>query len=190
MNIYKDNTTVRIECIQECPDWLNWQLSNAPQTLKSLGKDIGCLESYSEMFNIWMRIGLDYTHVLTPDCTIFLRHTGVSGLDEADLLRRFLSPSHVQHLRYNLPTKCAAVREGYKKLKTSNVIIIPDTSDSEVGIVEPHATTEQRLKEEPEDVSSPLLLTPRCSSLTPLAFSVSDSLLSPMPTQEQFQAGS
>ncbi|KAF8075909.1 hypothetical protein FPV67DRAFT_1664229 [Lyophyllum atratum] len=190
----ENNSKARIMCIQECPEWPNWRLSNAPETLQSLGTDITSIESYSETFNIWMQVSLDYTHVLTKDRVILLRRLGVTSVDEDEQIRRFLSPPTVQHLRYNLPAERAAVRDGYKKLKSSKVIVM-DESDSEVEFVKtPAQAKKRRMKADPEQdhpthrhcrQAHRLPSTPSRSTAPPINITSSPAILdlsSPSPT--------
>ncbi|KAJ7446360.1 hypothetical protein FB451DRAFT_1412387 [Mycena latifolia] len=121
--------------VEECPSWPNFRLAEAPQTLALLGDNIGDVEFYEVCFRLWIRVGLRYTHVLTPNTYLLVRRYGVtSGLNEAALIDQFVHLPGPQHIRYNLPAEREVVRKKLRSRRCKQERIYA-SDDSEVEVI-------------------------------------------------------
>ncbi|KAJ7838539.1 hypothetical protein B0H13DRAFT_1911780 [Mycena leptocephala] len=111
----QDDKDPLITGVTECgPSWPNFRLSDTPQTLALLGDNLTAVEFYDVRFRLWIRVGLEYTHVLTSNTYLLLRRVGVSGRDQERLIDQFINVPGPQHIRYNLPAEREAVRAKLK----------------------------------------------------------------------------
>ncbi|KAJ7510672.1 hypothetical protein B0H11DRAFT_2269258 [Mycena galericulata] len=119
--------------VTECASWPNFRLSQAPNVLALLGCNLGAVEFYDVRYRLWVRVELDYIHVLTNNTYLFLRRVGVSGHDQQRLIDQFVNSPGPQHIRYNLPAEREAVRSKLKARKLKQRVL---DSDSEVEVIE------------------------------------------------------
>jgi hypothetical protein len=94
-----------------------------------LGSDFTAVEFYNIRFCLWTRVDLAYTHILTSDTYLLLRHIDVSGLDEDRLIDHFVNLPGPQHIRYNVAAEQAAVRT---KIKAHQTRAANDDDDVEI----------------------------------------------------------
>ncbi|KAJ7629903.1 hypothetical protein B0H17DRAFT_1150390 [Mycena rosella] len=139
-----DGEPTSIITIDDCPSWPNYRLADSTRALSIIGNNIVELELYNVRFRLWTRISAGYTHILAPNTYILLRQLGVTAsLEQSRLIDQFTNLPSPQHIQYNLPAECEAVR---KQLKTK-VCAQPrvfDEEDSDLEIVQ-----ELIIKQEP-----------------------------------------
>jgi hypothetical protein len=176
--IYWDNSfeSASVRLIQECPDWPNWRLVDYPE-LASLGDEILACQLYVTAHRVWVDIGLNYTHTLTTNCAVLVRHKGVCGIDEQEQLDRFLELKSVRRFRQGMADERAALRR-LEKGKSKESPALADT-DSDIEFIEgPPVSKRRRIKVEPDSSPSPcpiILMKPGTSSVP---IYIADSLFS------------
>ncbi|KAJ7189854.1 hypothetical protein GGX14DRAFT_607743 [Mycena pura] len=116
--------------VTECPSWPKFRLLESTRTLDLLDRNLDAVEYYNmRRICLWTRVELSFTHILTTDTYLLLRHVGVSGADEDRFIDHFVHLPGPQHIRYNMTAEQEAVRRKLKARQTHT-----DT-DNEVEIV-------------------------------------------------------
>ncbi|KAF7356124.1 hypothetical protein MVEN_00943000 [Mycena venus] len=140
----EDQQPAKARVVDECPKWPTYTFD--PATLAKMGKDIFELELYSSAHGVWIGIDINYVHLVSTDCVILLRRTGIHGLDEDKTISTFMNKSNPPHIRYNLHGERATVRADYKK-KVEIVISDSDSdADSDVQVI--RTTLKRPIKQE------------------------------------------
>ena len=86
----RDGEPATIHSIHGCATWPIWCLSEAPEVLAALGSNITMLDQYEVKSSYWRQVDLNYPHLLTTECHLFLRQRKVTCLDLDKWLARLL----------------------------------------------------------------------------------------------------
>ncbi|KAF8059880.1 hypothetical protein FPV67DRAFT_1674375 [Lyophyllum atratum] len=152
-----------IHCVQECPRWPMWSVSDAPLLCKALGIEATALETYNMAASFWFGIGDTYPHKVTTASYVLMRRRAVMCTDLDDLLGRlFKKPTH---LRSNMKGERQHIARSLKARQLSPIYV---DSDSEVEFVEAFSSPlpkRRKIKQEPSDDTTRVHRRPRLSPL-------------------------
>ncbi|KAG1895672.1 uncharacterized protein F5891DRAFT_984108 [Suillus fuscotomentosus] len=98
-----DNTPVSMQWAVHCPYFPQYQLSDDPALVNSLGSNIEKIDVFEESFMCWIPSMLAHPFTLDSGCHVFIRHHGVtecSGFD--DLFKSSKLLTRPSHMRFNM----------------------------------------------------------------------------------------
>ncbi|KAG2108673.1 uncharacterized protein F5147DRAFT_773469 [Suillus discolor] len=125
-----DNTPVLMQWAVHCPYFPQYQLSDDPALVNSLGSNISKIDVFEESFMRWIPSTLAHPFTLDSGCHVFIRRHGVtecSGFDELFKSSKLLTrPSH---MRFNMKGERDSIR---KKMKQRQASTPASSSDVEI----------------------------------------------------------
>ncbi|KAG2121179.1 hypothetical protein BD769DRAFT_1671653 [Suillus cothurnatus] len=115
-----DNTPVSMQWAVHCPYFPQYQLSDDPALVNSLGRNIEKIDVFEESFMRWIPSTLAHPFTLDSGCHIFIRRHGVtecSGFD--DLFKSSKLLTRPSHMRFNMKGERDSIRRKMKQRQTS-----------------------------------------------------------------------
>lgn len=138
-----------MQWVTHCPFFPQYQLSDDPTLLQSLGNDIQKIDIFEANFMRWIPSVLTHTFTLDSGCHIFIRRHGVTECADFDgLFKSSKLLNRPSHARFNIKGERDSVRWKKKQPRTpsSDVEIVDDVPrpSSDVEIVDDVQLTPKR----------------------------------------------
>jgi hypothetical protein len=125
-----------MQWVTHCPFFPQYQLSDDPTLLQSLGDDIQKIDVFEASFMRWIPSVLMHTFTLDSGCHVFIRRHGVTECTDFDgLFKSSKLLNRPSHARFNIKGERDGVR--WKKKQ-------PQTASSDVEIVDDVQLTPKR----------------------------------------------
>lgn len=164
-----DDVPVTLQWVSNCPFFPQYQLTDDPLLVESLGTGISKIEVYEECFARWIPALLSHTFTLTTGGHIFIRRCGVTRCEDFDKLYMASKQSvRPPHMRSNMKGQRDALRATLKQPR----VIVVDNSDSDVEFVEAKPLISGRVKRQrysspSEELEAPTPSRQRLYSVSP-----------------------
>ncbi|KAG2751906.1 hypothetical protein P692DRAFT_20725628 [Suillus brevipes Sb2] len=131
-----DDAPVIMQWVTHCPFFPQYQLSDDPTLLQSLGDDIQKIDVFEASFMRWIPSVLMHTFTLDSGCHVFIQRHGVTECADFDgLFKSSKLLNRPSHARFNIKGERDGVR--WKKKQ-------PQTASSDVEIVDDVQLTPKR----------------------------------------------
>ncbi|KAG2109514.1 hypothetical protein DEU56DRAFT_905628 [Suillus clintonianus] len=131
-----DDAPVIMQWVTHCPFFPQYQLSDDPTLLQSLGDDIQKIDVFEASFMRWIPSVLTHTFTLDSGCHVFIRRHSVTECADFDgLFKSSKLLNRPSHARFNIKGERDGVR--WKKKQ-------PQTASSDVEIVDDVQLTPKR----------------------------------------------
>lgn len=125
-----DNMPASIQWTVHCPYFPQYQLSDDPALVDSLGTNIEKINVFEESFMRWIPSILTHPFTLDLGCHIFIRRHGVTECSDFDeLFRSSKLMTRPSHMRFNMKGEHDSIRKKTKQRQTS---IAASSSDVEI----------------------------------------------------------
>ncbi|KAG1904179.1 uncharacterized protein F5891DRAFT_1184362 [Suillus fuscotomentosus] len=129
-----DNAPVLMQWVMHCPYFPQYQLSDDPALVASLGDNILKIDVFEEHFMWWIPSALTYPFTLDLWCHIFIQcHSVTDCSDFNDLFKSSKLVARPTHMRFNMKGECDSLHKTNKQQQasaaasSSDVEIIDDT---------------------------------------------------------------
>ncbi|KAG1838438.1 hypothetical protein DFJ58DRAFT_733812 [Suillus subalutaceus] len=129
-----DDTPVLMQWVVHCPYFLQYQLSDDPTLIASLGTDIQKIDIFEESFMRWILSALTHPFTLDSGCHVFIRcHSITDCNDFDDLFKSSKLLARPSHMCFNMKGKHDSLRKMKKQRQasatasSSDIEIIDDT---------------------------------------------------------------
>jgi hypothetical protein len=123
---------VLMQWVMHCPYFPQYQLSDDPALVASLGDNILKIDVFEECFMRWIPSVLMYPFTLDSWCHIFVRRHGITDCsDFDDLFKSSKLVAHPTHMHFNMKGECDSLRKMNKQRQASAA-----ASSSDVEIID------------------------------------------------------
>ncbi|KAG2745337.1 hypothetical protein P692DRAFT_20741736 [Suillus brevipes Sb2] len=128
----RDNAPVLMQWVMHCPYFPQYQLSDDPALVESLGDNILKIDVFEERFMRWIPSALTYPFTLASRCHVFVRRHGVTDCsDFDDLFKSSKLVARPTHMRFNMKGERDSLRKTNKQRQASTA-----ASSSDIEIID------------------------------------------------------